>query len=38
MVGEEIISLALEEGFINEEDVIKVQGVPHAQIYSVCEG
>ena len=36
LVGEKIIGLALKEGFINEEDVIRVQGVPHAQIY-ICE-
>ena len=38
MIGKEIIKIALEEGFINEEEVIKVQGVPHAQMYNVCEG
>ena len=38
MIGKEIIKIDLEEGFINEEEVIKVQGVPHAQMYNVCEG
>ena len=33
LVGERVIALALREGFINEEDVIRIQGVPHAQIY-----
>lgn len=36
LVGEKIIALALREGFINEEDVIRIQGVPHVQVY-VCE-
>ncbi|MBL7051985.1 MAG: DUF424 family protein [Nanoarchaeota archaeon] len=38
MVGEEIIKIALEEGFIKKEEVIKVLGVPHAQIYNIREG
>ena len=33
MVGKEIINFALKEGFINEEDVISIQGVPHGQVY-----
>ena len=33
MVGKEIIGFALKEGFINEEDVISIQGVPHGQVY-----
>ena len=37
-VAEKFLKIALEEGFINEEEVIKVQGVPHAQMYNVCEG
>jgi len=36
LVGENTIGLALREGFINEEDVIYIQGVPHVQIY-LCE-
>ena len=36
LVGEEVISLALKEKIINEQDVIKIGGVKHAQIYSVA--
>jgi uncharacterized protein len=35
LVGKEVVGLALKEGIINEEDVIKVQGVPHAQAYTL---
>jgi len=35
LIGKEVIGIALEEGFIKEKDVIVIQGVPHAQIYSV---
>ena len=33
MVGKEVIDFALKEGFINEEDVMTIQGVPYAQVY-----
>jgi hypothetical protein len=31
-VGEETISVALEEGFIEEGGIIRIDGVPHAQM------
>jgi len=33
LVGEHVISLAIKEGFIEEEGVIKIKGVPHAQMF-----
>jgi uncharacterized protein len=33
IVGKEVVDFALKEGFINEEDVILIQGVPHVQVY-----
>lgn len=35
LVGEKVIGLAVEEGIVNEDDVIEIQGVKHAQVYSV---
>ncbi len=31
LVGEEAVKLGLQEGVITEENVLKVEGVPHAQ-------
>ena len=31
LVGEKTIKLALEDGIIDEKNVIRIQGVPHAQ-------
>jgi hypothetical protein len=31
LTGEEAVSSAIEAGFIDEERVIKVKGIPHAQ-------
>ncbi len=33
LVGEEVIGVALEEKIINQEDVVLIEGVPHAQVY-----
>jgi uncharacterized protein len=33
LVGEETIALAIEEKVINADDLIRIQGVPHAQVY-----
>jgi hypothetical protein len=35
LVGEKAVGVALEEGYIKEADVIRVKGVPHAQIFKV---
>lgn len=35
LVGEESVSVALEEGYIKKEDIIRISGVPHAQIFKV---
>lgn len=32
LVGEEVISKAIEGGFIEAENVLRVKGVPHAQM------
>jgi uncharacterized protein len=37
IVGKEVVEIALEEGFIKKEDIIKIQGVPHAQIYNLSD-
>ncbi len=34
LVGKEIINVALKEKVINEEDVVYIEGVPHAQVYN----
>lgn len=34
LVGEQSVATAVENGFVNPQDVIYVQGVPHAQM--VC--
>ncbi|MBW2970234.1 DUF424 family protein [Candidatus Woesearchaeota archaeon] len=31
LVGQEAIKLGLQEGVIEEENIIKIQGIPHAQ-------
>jgi hypothetical protein len=35
LVGEHVISLAIEKGYIDEDSVIKIDGVPHAQMFLV---
>lgn len=32
LVGERIVKLAIENNFIGEENVIRIKGVPHAQL------
>ncbi len=32
LVGERVVSLAIREGYIDEENVIRIKGVPHAQM------
>jgi len=33
LVGERVVALAIREGFVEEEGVIKIKGVPHAQMF-----
>jgi hypothetical protein len=35
LVGERTVKCAISKGFIDEEGVIKICGVPHAQMYVV---
>lgn len=35
IVGEEAVSLLIDEGVVEEDRVLKVEGVPTAQIFSV---
>jgi len=35
LLGEKPIAVAMKEGFINEKDLIRVKGVPHAQIFKI---
>ena len=32
LVGEEVIAVAIREGYVNEECVLRIAGVPHAQL------
>jgi len=33
LVGEHVVDLAIKEGFVEEEGVIRIKGVPHAQMF-----
>lgn len=35
LVGEKVVSKAIELGLANSDSVIKIQGIPHAQIASI---
>lgn len=35
LIGEGPVKAALEEGYLKEEDLIRIEGVPHAQIVKV---
>jgi uncharacterized protein len=32
LVGEETISVAMREGYVNDECILRIAGVPHAQL------
>ncbi len=32
LVGEHVISLAIREGYIDEDAIIRIEGIPHAQM------
>ncbi len=33
LVGEKVVSVALKKGLISERSIIRIEGIPHAQIY-----
>jgi len=33
LIGEKVVNVALKKGLISERSIIKIQGVPHVQIY-----
>ncbi|MCD6479095.1 MAG: DUF424 family protein [Candidatus Diapherotrites archaeon] len=33
LIGEKVVSVALKKGLISERSIIKIQGIPHVQIY-----
>lgn len=35
IVGEESINIALKNNIIEKESIIKIQGIPHAQVYQL---
>ena len=35
LVGEKCVGLALKEGYLNQNDIIKIQGIPHALIFKL---
>jgi len=35
LFGEKPVAIALRQGYLKPENIIKIQGVPHAQIYKV---
>lgn len=34
LVGKETIKVAIKSGFMLEKNIIKIKGIPHAQVYS----
>jgi hypothetical protein len=36
LVGERVIQYALEAGFVSEDCIIRIQGIPHVQIYRMA--
>ena len=35
LFGEKTISIALAEGYVDEDSIITIAGIPHAQIYFI---
>ena len=35
LLGEKSVTVALKKGFINEGDVIKIKGIPHALVFKI---
>jgi len=33
LVGDQVVKCALKAGLISKENIIRIQGIPHAQIY-----
>ncbi len=32
LVGEKVVGIAIEEGYIDKENIIRIDGIPHAQM------
>ncbi|HKJ96689.1 MAG TPA: DUF424 family protein [Thermoplasmataceae archaeon] len=37
LVGEKVVKIAIMEGFVDEENIIYIEGVPHAQFATLQE-
>ncbi len=35
LVGEKVVSLAVEKGYIDRDGIIEIDGVPHAQLFLI---
>ena len=35
LVGEQVVTCALKAGLVNEDCIIRIQGVPHVQIFRI---
>jgi len=35
LVGKKVTAVAMKKGLISEKNIIKVEGIPHAQIYRI---
>ena len=35
LIGEKCVNLALKEGYLNQKDIIKVKGIPHALVFKL---
>jgi len=35
LVGEKIVRLSIEKGWVSEDGVIKISGIPHAQVIKI---
>ena len=35
MVGERVIAIAIKQGLIKEKDIIRISGIPHAQVLNL---
>jgi len=35
MIGENVVNKAIEKGYVHPEAVIRIEGIPHAQIVKI---
>ncbi|MDP3918738.1 MAG: DUF424 family protein [Nanoarchaeota archaeon] len=35
LIGKKVVAIAKAEGYIKEEDILYIEGVPHVQVYSI---